>query len=71
MMRAMTSLLPDAGATRRRLLAALGLLPAAGFAATAGLAHGPSWGEHGMVLFGGRDGLFASRSEERRVGKEC
>ena len=56
----MNSLLPDAGATRRRLLAALGLLPAAGLAATAGLAHGPSWGEHGMVLFGGRDGLFAS-----------
>jgi hypothetical protein len=23
-------------------------------------AHAPTWGEHGMVLFGGRDGLFAS-----------
>ena len=46
------------GLPRRALLAALCLLPVA--AAAAGEAQGPSWGEHGMVLFGGRDGLFAS-----------
>ena len=50
----------DAGTTRRTTLAALCLLPFAGRAAPPEPVHGPSWGEHGMVLFGGRDGLFAS-----------
>ena len=50
----------DIRATRRAVLAALSTLPFAVRAALPEPAHGPSWGEHGMVLFGGRDGLFAS-----------
>lgn len=42
--------------TRRRALAALALLLAAPPAAPAGA----TFGEHGMALFGGKDGLYAS-----------
>ena len=36
------------------------LLAAAALVAPLACAQGPSFGEHGMVLFGGRDGLFLS-----------
>lgn len=50
---------PDA--TRRRLLAAAGLLPFVPFAPFAPLAHAQARpGTHGMALFGDRAGLYAS-----------
>jgi hypothetical protein len=41
-------------------LAALLAFASPGFAADAAPRHGPSWGLHGMLLFGGADGLWAS-----------
>lgn len=49
--------------TRRRALAAIAscvALASSALAADAGKAHGPYWGLHGMLLFGGPDGLYAS-----------
>jgi len=53
---------------RRAVLCMLGALPLLGacaaplsaLAAGTGVGHGPTYGEHGMALFGGKDGLYAS-----------